>query len=134
MRVLLLDTNAVSILFKPDHALYDKCFNIVAETQWFISFMTRAELLLWPRVNQWGPKRREKLIGHMDLCTTLLPDEGTLGIWADIIAESQEAGRPVTPSDAWVAAAARQWDLPLVTADYRDFEHLGGLTLIPILS
>jgi tRNA(fMet)-specific endonuclease VapC len=132
MKVLLLDTNVVSILFKPDHSLYNKCFGIVAGSQWFISFMTRAELLLWPRVNQWGTKRREKLIGHMDFCTTLFPDEGTFGIWADVMAESQVAGRPVTPSDAWVAAVARQWDLALVTADYRDFEHLDGLTLIPI--
>jgi predicted nucleic acid-binding protein len=134
MRVLLPDTNVVSILFKPDHAFYNKCFGIVAGSQWFISFMTRAELLLWPRVNQWGAKRREKLISHIDLCTTLLPDEGTFVIWADVMAESQDAGRPVTASDAQVAAAARQWDLALVTADYRDFEHLDGLTLIPILS
>jgi len=94
--------------------------------------MTRAGLLLWPRVNRWGPTRRAELISHIDLCTTLFPDEDTFGIWADIMAESQVAGRPVTPSDAWVAAAARQWDLALVTADYRDFEHLDGLTLIPV--
>jgi predicted nucleic acid-binding protein len=46
MRVLLLDTNVVSILFKPDHSLHQKCFEIVAGYQWFISFMTRGELLL----------------------------------------------------------------------------------------
>ena len=57
----------------------------------------------------------------MDLCTTLLPGEGTFNIWAEVMAESQFMGRPITPSDAWVAAAARQWDLPLVTADFRDF-------------
>lgn len=62
---------------------------MVAGSQWFISFMTRAELLLWPRVNQWGSKRRAELISHMDLCTTLFPDEGTFGIWADVMAESQ---------------------------------------------
>jgi predicted nucleic acid-binding protein len=133
MRVLLIDTNVVSILFKPDHSLYEKCFGIVAGSQWFISFMTRAELLLWPRVNQWGPKRRAELIRHVDLCTTLLPDEGTFGIWADIMSESRAAGRPISASDAWVAAAAKQWDLALVTADYRDFAHLDGLTLILIL-
>jgi tRNA(fMet)-specific endonuclease VapC len=132
MRVLLLDTNVVSILFNPRHSLYGKCFGIVAGSQWFISFMTRAELLLWPRLNQWGPKRRAELISHMDLCTTPLPDEGTFGIWADIMSESRVVGRPITASDAWVAAAARQWDLALVTADYQDFAHLDDLTLIPI--
>lgn len=133
MRVLLLDTNVVSILFKPEHSLYQTCFSVVGESQWFISFMTRAELLLWPRVNRWGPKRGAELISHMDLCTTLFPDEGTFGIWADIMAESRASGRPVAASDAWVAAAARQWDLALVTTDYRDFEHLDRLTLIPVL-
>ena len=132
MKVLLLDTHVVSILFKPDHPLHEKCFDIVGGSQWFISFMTRAELLLWPRVNQWGSRRREKLEGHIDLCTTLFADEDTCGLWADIMAESQKAGRPMTPPDAWVAAAARQWKLPLVTADYRDFEHLDRLILIPI--
>ena len=52
--------------------------------------------------------------------------------WADIMAESRVAGRPVTAADAWVAAAARQWDLALVTADYRDFKHLDRLTIIPV--
>jgi predicted nucleic acid-binding protein len=97
MRVLLPDTNVVSILFKPDHAFYNKCFGIVAGSQWFISFMTRAELLLWPRVNRCGPKRRLALISHMDLCTTLLPDEGTFWIWAEIMADSRVADLTLVP-------------------------------------
>ena len=97
MRVVLLDTNVVSILFKPDHSLYQKCFAIVSGHQWFISFMTRGELLLWPRLNQWGSKRRDDLKSHVDLCTTLFPDEDTCVVWADIIAESRIAGRPIEP-------------------------------------
>ncbi len=132
MGVLLLDTDIVSILFKPDHSLHQKCFGIVAGHQWFISFMTGGELLLWPRVNQWGSRRREELTSHIDLCTTLLPDEDTCKVWADIMAESRVVGRPLTASDAWIAAAARQCDFALVTADHRDFECLEGLTLVPV--
>src|SRR5260370_41738559 len=77
MRVLLLDTNVVSILFKPDHSLHSKCFEIATGHEWFISFMTRGELLLWPIVNRWGPNRREELLKHMNLCTTLFADEQT---------------------------------------------------------
>jgi tRNA(fMet)-specific endonuclease VapC len=132
MSLLLLDTNIVSILFKPDHSLHRPSFRIAAGHQWFISFMTRGELLLWPRANRWGSTRQEELAKHVDLCTTLFPDDSTCVIWADIMAESRDAGRPITAADAWVAATARQWDLPLVTADYGDFEHLDGLTLIPI--
>ncbi len=132
MSVLLLDTNVVSILFKPEHSLHRRSFEIVAGHQWFISFMTRGELLLWPKVNHWGSARREELTRHIDLCTTLFADDSTCVLWAGIMAQSRVAGRPITAADAWVAAAARQWDLPLVTADYRDFEHLDALTLIPL--
>ena len=133
MSFLLLDTNIVSILFKPDHSLHQRCRAIVAGHQWFISFMTRAEILVWPRIKGWGPRRREDLAHHVSLCTTLLPDEDTCTFWADTMTVSRAAGRPITVADAWVAAAALQWELPLVTADYRDFEHLDRLTMIPVL-
>ena len=68
----------------------------------------------------------------MSLCTTLLADEHTCVHWTDIVAESRLAGRPITAADAWIAATARQWDLALVTADYRDYEHIDGLTLVPV--
>jgi predicted nucleic acid-binding protein len=100
VKFLLLDTNVVSILFKPEHSLHKKCFQITAGYQWFISFMTRSELLLWPIVNQWGFARREQLKKHIDLCTTLLPGERTCEFWADIMAESRAAGRPITTADA----------------------------------
>lgn len=100
--------------------------------QWFISFMTRGELLLWPKLNRWGSRRQEELVKHIDLCATLLPDDNTCEAWADVMTASRRSGRTITAADAWVAAAARQWDLALVTADYRDFEHLEGLTLIPL--
>ena len=92
MSVLLLDTNVVSILFKPDHSLHAQSFGIVAGHQRFISFMTRGELMLWPKVNQWGSTRREELTRHVDLRTTLFPDEGTCVVWADIMAESRVGG------------------------------------------
>ena len=132
MSVLLLDTNIVSILFKPHHSLHRACFEIVEGNQWFISFMTHGELLLWPALNRWGAARRKELENHIDLCTTLFPDEATCLIWAGIMTESRAVGRPITAADAWVAAAAQQWELPLVTADFRDFEHLESLTIVPV--
>jgi hypothetical protein len=79
-------------VYSPDHSLHEKCLKITAGHQWLISFMTRAELLMWPRVNGWGSRRREELIHHIDLCTTLLPNDDTCVCWADIVADSQTAG------------------------------------------
>ena len=48
------------------------------------------------------------------------------------MAESRRKGRPMEAPDAWIAATAMRWDMALMTADHRDFDHLAGLTLIPI--
>lgn len=61
MNVLLLDTNIVSILFNGNHALHTDCADLVAGHQLVISFMTRAELRLWPVANNWGTRRRATL-------------------------------------------------------------------------
>src|ERR1017187_1099331 len=82
--------------------LAQKCLRITTGNQWFISFMTRAELLMWPRVNRWDSRRREELIHYIDLCTTLLPDEDTCVFWADTMTDRRSAGRPLTTADAWV--------------------------------
>lgn len=62
----------------------------------------------------------------------LLPDEETWEIWTEICAECRASGRPISASDAWIAAIARQWDLPLVTGNHRDFEAVAGLVLVSI--
>ena len=129
---LLLDTDAVSILFKPAHPFYPRCVAATSGHHLLISFMTQAELVLWPRRNWWGTPRLELLLSHIGLFTTLYPDEKTCGQWADIVSESAAAGRPIGTADAWIAACARQWGVPLVTANFRDFEYVRGITVIPL--
>jgi len=73
MKVLLLDTNVVSILFKKSHSLRQACLEAVSGQQLVISFMTRAELMLWPVANNWGESRRAALSEHIALYTTLYP-------------------------------------------------------------
>jgi tRNA(fMet)-specific endonuclease VapC len=122
----------VSILFKPDHTLFPACARIVQDRQLYISFMSRAELLLWPRRNNWGMERERLLRRHMDLCLTLYPDDRTCLHWRDIMAHGKAVGRGMSISDAWIAATAKQWNLPLVTADASDFNHVEGLTIVPV--
>src|SRR5580700_11365081 len=108
MKILLLDTNVVSILFKRNHSLRGACLQAVAGRQLMISFTTRAELMLWPVANQWGDPRRAALAEHIALYTTLYPDENTCAIWAEIVGQCRRAGRPIQNADAWIASAARQ--------------------------
>jgi len=132
MNALLLDTNVVSILFNKNHRKRDSCIRTVAHHELAISFMSRAELLLWPLVNPWGEPRRAILLQHLNLYTTLYVDEHTCSIWSEIVASCRRAGRLLQTADAWVAASARQWRLPLVTADVGGFEAVPELDILPL--
>jgi tRNA(fMet)-specific endonuclease VapC len=132
MSPLLLDTNIVSILFKPHHPQRAACVELLGDHQVFISFMTRAELLLWPARGSWGERRYRDLRTHLDLYTTLYTDAETCERWVEISIRSRRAGRPMSAGDIWIAATALQWQLPLVTANHRDFDHLDDLVLIPV--
>ena len=132
MKVLLLDTNVVSILFKKNHSLRQTCLEAVSGLQLVISFMTRAELTLWPVANNWGETRRAALSEHMALYTTIYPDERTCAIWAEVVNRCRRTGQPIQTADAWIAATARQWGIPLVTTDFRDYAAIDDLDVVPI--
>lgn len=70
MSILLVDTNVVSILFNQRHSLGEACIQAVGGHQLLISFMTRAELSLWPVANNWGMARRAALPWGCPLATT----------------------------------------------------------------
>ena len=127
-----MDTNVVSILFRRTHPLNLVYASAVADQQLTISFMTKAELLQWPRSNDWGERRRNLLLNHITNYTTLFPDERTCELWAEVKDERRRAGRPIDPADAWIAATAIQWDVALATANVRDFESIERLYLTPI--
>lgn len=94
--------------------------------------MTIAELALWPKRNQWGPKRSLELSKHLARYETIFPNVETCDLWAEITSRSYATGRVVAGADAWIAATAIQWGLPLVTTDYGDFHHIRGLTLVRV--
>ena len=132
MRALLLDTNIVSILFNRNHSLRDLCLGVATGNYLVVSFITRAELLLWPAANHWGQARRAKLDCHLELYTTVYPDSRTCEIWVEVTECRRRAGRPIQTADAWIAATALQWGVPLVTTNFKDFAAIDGLEVIPI--
>jgi predicted nucleic acid-binding protein len=132
VNALLLDTNVVSILFNRNHTLRQTCVNAVAGYQLVVSFMTRAERLLWPATNNWGAARRGTLEQHMALYLTLYPDERTCVFWSEVVDQCRRAGRSIQTADAWIASAALQWNCPLVTTDFRDYAAIEGLDIVAI--
>ena len=58
-------------LFKPAHPLYQEAYGITVGNHLVISFMTLAELSVWPIRNNWGGERRALLKNFIALYTPL---------------------------------------------------------------
>ena len=97
--------------------------------------MTVAELYLWSRVHHWGPQRIKQLeIWITDKFKILDLDWQTCQLWGEVVAECRSKGRPISAQDAWIAAIALQYDLPLVTHNPSDFEPIQTLTIITVMN
>jgi tRNA(fMet)-specific endonuclease VapC len=132
MTYLLVDTDVVSIVFRHGDPRKPRCEKYLTDRRLAISFMTLAELFVWPRANNWGAARRASLDEHISRYTIVLPDEETCRVWADINNECDTAGLAISPTDAWIAATAVRWDLELVTGDFRDYAGVSKLKVVPV--
>lgn len=56
-------------------------------------------------------------------------NEGTAKIFGEISTELANMGRPIQQNDVWIAALAKQYDFPLLTAD-KGFDCIIGLEVI----
>ena len=59
-------------------------------------------------------------------CRVLFADEVTADRYAEIHGELKRAGRPIPCNDLWIAALARQHELPLLSRDLH-FDFVPGL-------
>ena len=92
-----------------------------------ISFASVAELYRWTIVRAWDQTRIDNLMADLRRYLTLPPDDGTAWEWARIKSIS---GHPMSSDDAWIAAAAKRYNVPLVTHNRKHFENIPGLTVI----
>ena len=129
MDALIVDTDVVSYVFKRDtrSALYRP--HLVDRTL-LISFMTVAELEWWVRWRNWGSRRRAALEEHLQRYTVIDSDRALCRQWAEVYYQARQAGRVITPADAWIAATALLYRLPLVTHNHAHFDWISKLTVI----
>ena len=77
--------------------------------------------------------RRDKALHQINtfllLASLLLPDETTAINYGEIHAELAQAGTPIPQNDLWIAAQAREHQLPIATSDAH-FAQVGGLTIL----
>jgi predicted nucleic acid-binding protein len=126
---LLVDTDVISFRFRQDtrSTLYRPHLEgrVLA-----VSFVTVAELEQWARTRNWGPARQAELAAHITDFTLLHSNRDLCRWWAAVSVEARRAGRPIQASDAWIAATALLYDMPLVTHNPHDFAGVAGLEVI----
>jgi predicted nucleic acid-binding protein len=127
---VVVDTDVVSFLFKA-HPLAQAYHAILAGRSLTVSLITLAEIEYGMEAKNWGVNRRDLMRRFLTRFTVLSPDTETARVWARIKSGCEKKGRPLTFADAWIAAAALQLSVPLVThnaSDYQAVENLAILT------
>ncbi|WP_129628602.1 type II toxin-antitoxin system VapC family toxin [Candidatus Oscillochloris fontis] len=129
MTTVLLDTNIVSFVLK-----HDTRANLYAphllNQEHALAIMTIAELFQWAALRHWGEARITQLEQHLNRYTLLPVDIEVCRYWGKVRAARSAAGLPLSPQDAWIAATALRYNLPLITHNPDDFQQISGLLVI----
>lgn len=134
---VLLDTNVLSELMRPrpDNQVVD-WFGQQASTDYFISAITQAEILLGIALLPDGKRRNEladvaRQMFVQEFADRCLPyDAKAAEIYAEVVASRIRMGQPISTEDAQISAVALSHRFPLATRNVKDFSGINGLILI----
>jgi tRNA(fMet)-specific endonuclease VapC len=126
---VVVDTDVLSFIFKEDtrSSLYQVHLK---DHICIISFQTVAELKKWPLTSSWGERKKQKLTGFLKRYIVRQSDDELCDIWAKIMDAGRRKGREIETADAWIAATALLFNVPLITHNHKDFIGVDGLTII----
>jgi tRNA(fMet)-specific endonuclease VapC len=129
MNAAIVDTDVVSMLFKGDtRALVYRPH--IAGRLLGISFMTLAELERWSLERAWGQTRKLELVQHLTHYVVLPVSRELCAKWAEVSFDAKRKGRPIQTADAWIAASALYYQVPLITNNRGDYSVVDGLALL----
>lgn len=126
----VVDTDVVSYLFRSDSRAELYRPNL-ENSVGLVSFMTLAELEYWAISRGWGDPRRRSLEKHLEQFVVVFVEPRLCRIWARVVDQARRNGRPILPSDAWIAATAISLDVPLITNNRSDYAGVDELVLAP---
>lgn len=129
MSTLVLDTNIVSYLMR-GHRLASAYRPHLEGHSLTISFMTVGELHEGAYRAGWGPRRLSKLKETIGTYIVIPFSIEVCQEWGAIRYERRT--RTIAVDDAWIAATARTYGLPLVTHNPRDFSNIEGLNVLRV--
>jgi tRNA(fMet)-specific endonuclease VapC len=120
---VLLDTNVVIAHFRSDP---DLTARLRATAAVYLPWVVLGEL----HYGALRAQRREAQLAlireFLQTATLLLPERSTSERYGEVKAELAGIGKLIPDNDIWIAATAREFDLPLATRDAH-FAHVPGL-------
>jgi predicted nucleic acid-binding protein len=124
-----VDTDVVSFDLKKDTraVLYDPHLQGWHLT---VSFMTVAELRRWARQRNWGRRRTLEMEERLRQFTVYQSNDDLCSWWSIVTIGARRRGRPIEVADAWIAATAMLYGIPLVTHNPDDFVGVDGLVVV----
>ena len=129
MNAAIVDTDVVSMLFKGDTRALAYRSHLIGRLLG-ISFMTLAELERWSIERAWGERRKLELAQHLARYAVLPVSRELCRKWAEVSFAAKRKGRPIQTADAWIAASALQYRVPLIPDNRGDYSAVDGLTLL----
>ncbi|HET6402455.1 MAG TPA: type II toxin-antitoxin system VapC family toxin [Candidatus Kapabacteria bacterium] len=128
MKAALIDTNAYTALYNGKREIV-QVFESV--DRMVFPFIVIAELLAGFRLGTKEEHNRTLFRNRLTARQTsiLYPDSETPEHYASIFAELRRAGTPIPTNDIWIAAIARQHQLPVCSLDGH-FKYVKGLIVL----
>ena len=112
------------------HPYSEPYLELLDNEQLIISFMTLAELQLWPLRANWGARRRSIFDRYLDSFSISYCHFALCQVWAQVRNDAYQRGTPIDTADAWIAATALYLQLPLVTHSHQHYARIPGLKLL----
>jgi tRNA(fMet)-specific endonuclease VapC len=123
---VLLDTSVVVGYLRRDLNLHKK---IEQANDVYLPLVVLGELLYGAHKSAQKAKMLAQVKDFLNGCILILPDEATAELYGEIKAELSSAGKTIPENDVWIAAAAREHDLPVATRD-QHFSFVSGLNIL----
>jgi predicted nucleic acid-binding protein len=128
--IVIVDTDVISFIFKKDsrNVLYKPHIEGKLAA---IAAQTYAELETLPLRNNWSPKRHNQLREYINEKFIFVEVSKEICLkWSQIQFHANKNGKPIGTADAWTAATALAYSIPLVTHNHKDFKNVTDLKVI----
>ena len=122
----LLDTSVIIHVFKRHNTIASQLDEM---SEVYVPVAVIGELFYGAYKSADAVKHITQLQSFLLNCKTLLPDAMTADIYGNIKSVLVRKGKPIPENDIWIAATARQYNLPLFTTD-NHFKEIDSISLV----